>query len=253
MWNTERMVRPAGILFVAGLLIGVSGCSPIPDFGSLGADEVFATGKDAADRGDYLVAIEAFRRVTEEFPLDALADDALVALGDAYRAAGDYASAEAEYQRVFLDYSFSPLAAEAEFKLGLAYFEQALPSDLDQSMTARAIGHLSLFIEKYPESGFVDEAREKVRDLRSQLALKLYDAAMLYFKLGRSDAARVYLQAIAREYPDTVWARTALLDEARSLAREGLSASADKAYQDLIERYPGTEEADLAQAERTSS
>ena len=78
------------------------------------------------------------------------------------------------------------------------------------------------------------------------------NSAMLYFALKRPAAARVYLEAVVTEYPDTVWARAALLEKARSFAAEGSTALAENEYQRLIELYPGTEEARTAAAEKTA-
>jgi len=66
---------------------------------------------------------------------------------------------------------------------------------------------------------------------------------MLYVNMQSPEAARTYLRAIAREYPDTEWAGRSLLEEARSFSRQGMSIQADEVYQQLIDRYPGTDEA----------
>ena len=72
---------------------------------------------------------------------------------------------------------------------------------------------------------------------------------MLYISLESPQAARVYLEAVADEYPDTVWARKALLELARSYRDEGATAMASEVYGRLIETYPGTAEAAEASSE----
>ena len=243
---------PGALLVVALLaaaLLAVTGCSSMPELGEATAEDTYDIGVAAAERGDHMLAIEAFKRITLNTPLSETADDALIGLADAHRAISDYASAEDEYRRLLSDYAHSPLVPEAEYKLGMTFLDQALPAALDQSMTERAISQFEYFLAAYPSSDLADEAAEKILALRTRLAAKGYDSATLYFKLRKPKAARVYLEAVIVDYPDTVWARTALLDKARSFATEGSRALAENEYQRLMELYPGTEEARVAAAE----
>jgi outer membrane assembly lipoprotein YfiO len=241
--------RLLGGLSVLGTLSLGAGCSPVPDLGQTTAEDSYQIAVDAAARGDYLLAVEAFRRVTAQEPLGEFADDALLGLADAHRVTKDFASADAEYRQVVTDYPRSPLVPEAEYKLGLSMSEQSLPASLDQEMTRTAITQFERFIADYPESPLVSDARAKVADLRSRLAKKDYESAMLYFTLGSPEAGRIYLESVASGYPDTEWARKALLEEARSFAREGAGESAATAYRRLLDLYPDTEEAGIAAAE----
>lgn len=234
---------------VVALIVATGGCSPVPDFGEATAEDTYEIGMDALAREDYLVAVEALSRVSLESPMHELADDALLGLADAHRAMGDFASAEDEYRRVLADYPRSSLVPQAEYKLGLSYHEQSLPASLDQAMTRRAIEQFERFLNVYPESEFASDAAERISELRARLAEKEYRSAMLYNSLESPEAARVYLEAVADEYPDTVWARRALLELARSYRAEGSSAMAADAYARLIETYPGTAEAAEASSE----
>ena len=243
--------RTAGVLATAvvAILIATTGCSPMPELGETTAEETYDVGVAALARGDYLLAIEAFKRITLNTPLHDTADDALVGLADAYRATSDYASAEEGYRRLMSDYPHSPLVPEAEYKLGMTFFDQSLPSSLDQGMTQQAISQFEYFLDAFGETELADDARDRIGELRSRLAQKNYEAAGLYFDLKKPAAARVYLEAVVAEYPGTVWARVALLDKARSFAAEGSRALAENEYQRLIDLYPGTEEAGTAAAE----
>lgn len=238
------------VVAVTAAGLAVQGCSPIPEFGEATVEETYQVGLSAADRGDYLVAIEAFRRITTDAPLNELADDALIALADAHRATGDYAVAEDSYWALLSDYPRSPLVPDAEFKLGLLYYDQSKPSALDQTKTLEAIDQLQRFAAAYPAHASVPEAREAILELRSRLAKKLYDSAELYIKMDRPKSARVYFESIAADYGDTPWAPLALLGLARSHAAEGSTALAEEAYDRLEEEYPSSAEAAAASSER---
>ena len=252
----NSMPRSSGALLVVALLAAAflvaAGCSSMPELDGPVSEDTYAFGVAAAERGDYTLAIEIFKRITMDTPLHETADDALVALADAYRAISNYASAEEAYRRLLSDYPYSPLVPEAEYKLGMAFFDQVLPAALDQSMTEQAISQFEYFLAAFPSSGFVDEAAERILELRTRLAAKRYDSARLYFSLRQPKAARIYLESVIVEYPDTVWARVALLDKARSLAAEGARALAEGEYQRLMELYPETEEARTAATENAA-
>ena len=248
--------RLSGVLLIvalfAGVLLATAGCSGPPASDEVTAEGTYDIGVAAAERGDYMLAIEIFRRITLDTPLHETADDALLAFADASRAISDYASAEESYRRLLSDYPHSPLVPEAEYELGVTFFDQALRVRIaeDQSMTRQAISQFEYFVAAYPSSGFADEATERILELRVRLAEKGYGRATLYRDMGKPKAERVCLEVVIAEYPDTVWARTALLDKARSFAAEGSRALAEIEYQRLIELYPGTEEAGTAAAEK---
>ncbi len=252
----NSMPRSPGALLVVALLAAAllvaAGCSSMPELGESTAGDTYGLGVAAAERGDYTLAIEIFKRITLDLPLDENADDALVALGDAHRAISAYASAEEAYRRLLSDYPHSSLVPEAEYKLGMTFLDQVLPAALDQSMTKQAISQFEYFIAAFPSSDFVDEAAERILELRTRLAAKRYESATLYFILRQPKAARVYLESVIVEYPDTVWARAALLDTARSFATEGSRALAEGEYQRLMELYPETEEARTAATEKAA-
>jgi len=213
---------------------------------------LFDFGVAATERGDYLLAIGIFKRITLDAPLHETADDALLALAEAHHAISAYVSAEEAYRGLLSDYPHSPLVPEAEYKLGVTFFDQVPRTSLDQSMAEQAVSQFEYFIAAFPSSGFSDEAAERILELRTRLAAKRYDSAMLYFSLRQPKAARIYLESVIVEYPDTVWARVALLDKARSLAAEGARALAEGEYQRLIELYPETEEARTAATENAA-
>ncbi len=250
--RTVHLLRACALIL--GVLVAATACSPIPEFGETSVVEMYEIGVDAAAHEDYMVAIEAFKRVTNRWPMDDLADDALIGLADAYREIGDNPLAEAEYLRLMVDYPRSSLIGEAEYKLGLVYLAQSKPAALDQEMTRQAIDQFNRFLERYPQSEFADEARGHVGDLRERLARKELAAAEVYVQLKRYGAARIYYESVLSEYPDTPQAAEALLGIVRSYLAEGDPGEALGAYERLESAYGDSEAAaraadEIAQAE----
>lgn len=241
--------RDLARVVAACVLAAIVGCSPIPEFGEAPVTDVYDVGVDAAARGDYMVAIEAFKRITNEWPLDDLADDALLGLADAYREVGDYALAEAEYLRLMVDYSRSPLVADTEYKLGLVHLAQSRPAALDQAMTLSAIDQFNRFLARYPENAHAGDARQHVVALRGRLAEKQISSAELYMTLGNPTAARVYYEAVVADYADTPIVAKALLGIVGSYLASGDIDSATKALARLEGSHPGSDEAAEAAAQ----
>ncbi|MBD3368155.1 MAG: outer membrane protein assembly factor BamD [Candidatus Eisenbacteria bacterium] len=236
------MTTPSRRLTVAlslGLIVAAFfGCSPMPDLSEATAESAYEAGVAAMAAEDYLIAVEAFRRVTDTYPLSPEADDALLGLADAHRAVREYALAENEYLRLTQEYPESPLVPEARYKLGVTYYEQSLPASLDQTMTRRALSQLNSFLATYPASAFASDAEELVDELRARLAEKLFLSAELYLSLNDVDAAGVYFEQVVEDYPDTPWAPRALRTWERSLREAGETARADEVRGRLDELYP---------------
>jgi len=247
---TSRRTAPVLAALLAVVAIALFGCSSMPEIGSdVTTEDAYALGVAAAEKGDHLYAIEAMNRVLARSPLHELADDALLALAKSRQAMGDYPAAEQEYHRVPAEYPRSPLVAEAAYRLGLTYYDQSRPAALDQTMTERAIAQLSRFLTEHPDSPFTEPARERVAELRSRLAEKTYESGRLYVLLKSGRAARVYFEAVARDYADTPWAPRALLALARSAATDGAHDEARAAYERLVLLYPQSDEAAAAALE----
>ena len=242
MKRTEPRTTLLLVLVTAALWFG--GCSPMPELSDVTAERAYDIGAAAMASEDYMIAIEAFRRVTDDHPLAPEADDALLGLADAHRAIREYALAEHGYMRLMEDYPDSPLVPEAQYKLGLTFYEQSLPATLDQSMTRRALARLNRFLAAYPGSEFSDDAEELKAELRSRLAEKLFLSAELYLQLGDLDAAGIYFDQVVEEYPDTPWAPRSLRVWESNLREAGRTAEADEVQARRERLFPAsTEEA----------
>ena len=67
----------------------------------------------------------------------------------------------------------------------------------------------------YPESSHAEEARGKISELQELAAEHEFRIGMYYHRYMRYKSARMYFDAIAREYPETQWAQKAreMLDQ----------------------------------------
>ena len=83
-------------------------------------------------------------------------------------------------------------------------------SSSDQEKTKQALEQLQMFIEDFPQSGFIKDAEESIKELRYKLAKKEYEVARLYLKLEEYESAIIYFRSVLNNYYDTEFS-----DEAR--------------------------------------
>lgn len=131
-------------------------------------------GKARLEKGERLLAAQAFMRLSDGFPTDSLADDALLASGDAYRAM---------WRRPALDPEYG-LLAQTQYRLLLG---------------------------AYPDSPLADTAVVRLRHLDEMLAEKDYETAMHYVRRRAYDSAILYLRDVVQAWPNTDTARQAML------------------------------------------
>ena len=144
-----------------------------------------------------------FRNMLSDYPGSHLSDEAQFGLGKAYQCQKDYVTAIFEYERLINEYPVSPYAAEARFQIGECYFQDARGIHHDQDETHKAIREFERFIEDYPQSDLTRRAREKIRVLRNQLALKGVMIAYNYVTWKYYTAAKLYAEGVLEDYPDT--------------------------------------------------
>jgi outer membrane protein assembly factor BamD len=210
-------------------------CSHTPPVGKLDAEDQYLLAKEKFDAHNYDQALLEFQKLIWNYPGSDYVDEAQYHLAECYRLQEDYATAVVEYSRLLRNYSQSSLAPAAQYHLALSYYEQSLPSHLDQDFTRKAIAELDLFLEDYPASEYFPKARELLLRARSKLAKKDFDNAKLYYKMDDYDAAIIYIEELLEEYDDTEWT-----DDAQYLLGECYRSQekweqALKAYRQVLE------------------
>lgn len=190
-------------------------CGHTPPAGKLDAEDQYLLAKEKFDDQDYVQAQIEFQKLIWNYPGSDLVDEAQYHLAESYRLQEDYATAVVEYSRLLRNYSQSSFAPAAQYQLALCYFQQSLPSHLDQDFTRKAIVELYLFLEDHPASEYLSKVQELLLKARTKLAKKDLDNAKLYYKMDDYDSAIIYIEELLKEYADTQW-----VDDARYLLGE---------------------------------
>ena len=105
-----------------------------------------------------------------------------------------------EYRRKF---SRSPFIEEAEGMYALCYYYMSPPPERDQTITTQAIIAITEFMSRYPNSEYIPEFNDMLKELTERLMEKSYINAYTYYKIGRYKSAIVAFKNAMKRYPDS--------------------------------------------------
>ncbi len=125
-------------------------------------------------RGENLLAAQTLNRLTEAFPEDTLADDALFLAGQAYQK---------------------------------MWRKPVLDSQYGQS----ALSTFRLLLALYPNSAKRPEAERQIERIEEWFATKDYEIGMHYYRRKAPDSAIIYFRDVVAKYPNSRKARLAYL------------------------------------------
>ena len=197
--------------------------------------EKFNLGMTYFEKEKYVKAEAEFNYLILNNPGSKLALDAQYYLAESMFNQEKYAESIVEYDRYsrFSD-DFNKIES-SDFKSCKASFLLSNDYLHDQGSAAELMDKLQVFVEKYPNSKFIEEIDLFFKDIRSRLAKKEYESARLYLKLEEYDAALIYFNEVISLYYDTEYS-----DEARIgvLFTHLLQQNPDKAKSQL-KNYDG--------------
>jgi outer membrane protein assembly factor BamD len=230
---------------LVALLAGCAGRSVDLEKLSSPSDEVvWQAGKAAADKKDWESARKYLRRLIDGFPQSQHQADARIALADTYMkqgGTGNYVLAISSYREFLTLYPSHPLAAYAQFQAAEAYFKQVNSPDRDQTATHQALEEYQRLLDVYPNSEYVEKARERVHDCRQTLARSEFMVGHFYQRSRRAWRSAIgRYEGILRDYPDFEQLDEVLFRLAESLSAAGRYAEARPQIGRLLEEFPNS-------------
>ena len=142
-------------------------------------------------------------------PYAAEAEKALYDLGNYHFRKGNFPEAINTFDRLVQNYPESQYGPAAELKAAEASFKLCRKQKNNEDLLLNTSGRLAAFLARYP----ADKDREKAQRLYGQtrelLAGKVMEVAQFYEKNKNQQAAKVYLEKVVNEYPETAVAEKA--------------------------------------------
>lgn len=157
-------------------------------------------GKAHFNRKEFLLAAQSFGRLSESFPDDTLADDALYQAG-------------VSYQRLWR--------------------KPVLDAEYGQS----ALSTYRTLLALYPNSPMRAQSEQQIRTLEEWMATKDYETGLHYLRLKAYDSAIIYFKDVVRLYPQTARSRDAYLRLVQTFRRIQYREEASEACTAVRSRF----------------
>ena len=163
---------------------------------------LYQLAQDRINAKNYSGAVESLSRIERFYPFGVYAEQARADLIYAFYMSGDYDQAYAASEKFIRLYPRNTNIDYAYFMKGMTgyYQDEGLLNDIfaldlskrDTSPAMQSYADLTEFIIRYPESEYIDAARERLIFLRNLIASSELDGAEYYMKRG------AYLAAVNR-------------------------------------------------------
>jgi outer membrane protein assembly factor BamD len=215
------------------------------------SDEVlWEAGQKAAAKKDWSSARQYYKRLVDAFPQSDHQPEARIALADSYfdeGGTGNWILAVSAYREFLTLYPSHPRSDYAQFRAAECYFKQKNSPDRDQTATHQALEEYQRLLEIYPQSQYVETARERIHDCRETLARSSFLVGYFYQRTRRAWRAAISrYQTVVTDFPDYSRMDEVLYRLSECLAAAGRYAEALPYLGRLQSEFPQSEYVDDA-------
>jgi outer membrane protein assembly factor BamD len=205
------------------------------------ADVLYNQGLANLESGRLKEAAAKFDAVDRQHPYSEFARKSMVMSAFAQYRQGNYDEAINSGKRYVNLYPSTPDAAYAQYIVGLSYFRQIRDVTQDQKESRRAIEAMEEVVTRWPDSEYVEDAKEKIRFARDQLAGKEMQVGRYYLERREYLAAIKRFRYVVEQYPNTRHVEEALARLTESYFAMGLTSEAQTAAAVLGHNYPDSQ------------
>ncbi|CAL1240414.1 outer membrane protein assembly factor BamD [Candidatus Methylocalor cossyra] len=256
MWLFFEMSRAKRrLLWMPLLALLVGGCSSFgkerkeePDeYADWTAERFYTEAKQALMEKRYDKAVKLYEKLEARFPFGKYATQAQLDVAYAYYKNDEPDSAVAATDRFIklnpthpnVDYAYY-LKALVNYNRGISFLDRFLPTDPSQRDPGSALDAYKEFeelINRFPNSRYVDDSRQRIIALRNNLAMYEMHVADFYMRREAYLAAARRCAEVLRKYQRTQAVPLALKTMERAYRKLGMNDLADDAARVYAANY----------------
>lgn len=214
-------------------------------------EQVFQLGEEQFAKKKWAKARQYYSHVYETYPNDPLGRRALLRVADTYYEQGDPVNlVEAQYKyRDFINrYPGSDRADYAMLQIAMCSYRQMERPDRDQQKTREAVDKFNDMLKTFPKSPLHAEAEKRQNEVLDRLAQHEHIIARFYIKRHSYNAAMQRLNGIVETYPNYRDRAGAFYDLATALSGLGRTAEARLYLERVMTEFPQSDYASKAKA-----
>ena len=248
-------IKSLKFLLIA-FMLSLSACSllqsePPDETRNWSAQKLYAEARDELNAGGYDKAVKYFEKLESRYPFGTYAQQAQMDIAYAHYRAGDQALALAAVERFIklhpnhpnVDYMYY-LRGLINFNDKLSLFDFVSRQDLterDPKAVREAFDSFKLLIDRYPNSVYAKDARDRLAYLVNAMAQYDVHVADYYYRRGAYLAAANRAQQVVREFKDSPAVEDALYIMARSYDALGMTELRDDANRVFKQNFPNSD------------
>ena len=240
--------KSLAIAVVAAMPLVLAGCASEQDIDLSkyvaeieAPDVLYNQGLANLQAGKLAEATRKFEAVDRDHPYSDFGRKAKVMIAFTKYRQGDYKGAIDGGRRFVTEFPADPDAAYAQYIVGLAYYRQIKDVTRDQREARSTVAAMQELVDRYPDSEYVDDAKDKIIFARDQLAGKEMQVGRYYQERKEYIAAITRYKSVVQTYGNTRHVEEALLRLTETYYAMGLTAEAQTAAAVLGNNFPDSE------------
>jgi outer membrane protein assembly factor BamD len=151
-----------------------------------------------------------------------------------------YLMSSHQFKLFYETYGRSNMAEESRFMYAYSLYLAAPPANLDQTSSMEAMNAMQVFLNRFPNSSFREQAIDVINISQAKLEKKGFENAKQYHKIGMYKAAIIAFDNFKNDFPDSNYNEEASYYKMLSqfqLAQESITARQKERFTNVVDLY----------------
>jgi outer membrane protein assembly factor BamD len=211
------------------------------------AVRVFSEAEQNMRTENYDKARKGYQEIQEKSPDKSYDAVIMLRIADTYYGEEKYSEALVEYQNFLNYHPVHKDAAYVQYQIAMCSYKELTTIDRDPTPAHAVVREMQKLLDKYPRSGFEDQAKQYIAICRDWIAdYELY-VAHFYWKTDLYKAAAGRCEKLLKDYPGSPAEKDALYYAGLSYLELGEKDQARTKFETLAQKYPAMKRTALAQ------